>query len=93
MHPVQALAGSAMGTKGSNGASKAISISIALMLSAIILPIGLKEWAGLGSLFEDGGALEDLAVIEPLLLTLVPVLVAVAIALHIVDIKSIMRKF
>lgn len=156
-----------MDTKGTSGASKAIGLSIALLLAAIVLPMGLTEWSGLDEGFQEGnttvetlvsdsenatsgdtftlanewdgytftleenstvvdhseydvqkgsdevaiyfdvanettleadysygyGGLYRFSVIKPLLMVLVPVLVAVAIALHIVDIKAIMRKF
>ena len=72
-----------------NVINKVIGVVIALLVAALLLPLGLEELGEMESMFEDGGALEDLQMLEPLLLILLPLMVVIAVVFYIIDLDDL----
>ena len=72
-----------------NVLNKVIGVVIALLVAALLLPIALEELGEMESMFEEGGALEDLPMLEPLLLILLPLMVVIAVVFYIIDLDDL----
>ena len=66
-----------------------IGVVIALLVAALLLPLALEELGEMESMFETDGALEDLQVLEPLLLILLPLMVVIAVVFYIIDLDDL----
>ena len=72
-----------------NVINKVIGVVIALLVAALLLPVALEELGEMESMFEEGGALEDLQMLEPLLLILLPLMVVIAVVFYIIDLDDL----
>ena len=72
-----------------NVLNKVIGVVIALLVAALLLPVALEELGEMETMFEEGGALEDLQMLEPLLLILLPLMVVIAVVFYIIDLDDL----
>ena len=75
-----------------NVLEKVIGVVVALLVAALLLPLALEELGEMESMFETDGALEDLQMLEPLLLVLLPLMVVIAVVFYIIDLDDLTFK-
>ena len=80
-------------SKGQGIMGMVIGIAFALIIVAIVLPIGLEELGDMRSKFETDGSLEEMSEIEPLLLTLLPVVAVIGVVYGVIRLSGLTNRF